>query len=275
MSSKLFDEWGTFATVPHIFIRHAQDLSDSARWLFVILRMYTNQENGDAWPSYENLRQLTGWGAATIRKAIKELKDNDWLEVRKRFGASAVYTLKRPSSSETEVLQKLKHSSSETEAQFFRNERTASYHDKEELLRRIEQDESAGARAQKKPRSNPHANTTDQPPAKKKNGENNTVKVPAAVAFIRELTSRFPLKNLWPRIEELLGEDFDRDRLQNCYLEWVAHGFKPTNYSGWLFDWFVNGISEQGAKNNAKSKTRKTAGENLRESVEWTRSPSA
>src|SRR5215831_6327288 len=104
MSSKLFDEWGAFATVPHIFIRHAQDLSDSARWLFVILRMYTNQDSGDAWPSYDHLRQLTGWSTATIRKAIKELKDNDWLEVRKRFGASAIYVLKRPITSENELL---------------------------------------------------------------------------------------------------------------------------------------------------------------------------
>jgi DNA-binding transcriptional MocR family regulator len=165
--SKFTDEWGAFTAVPNAFIEQSQNLSGSSRWLFVLLRFRTHQQRECAWPSYDQLRSLTGWGTATITKAIKELEEHGWLERRKRFGKSVVYVLKRPSSSETEeleneeldgpstseteelentelndstseteVLQKLKHSSSETEAQFFRNESTPSIHDQEELSRR-------------------------------------------------------------------------------------------------------------------------------------------
>lgn len=148
---KLFEELGPYTALANSFIEHSQHLSDSARWLYVLLRFRTNDASGTAWPSYEDLQRLTGWSTSTIRKAIRELEERGWLECRRRFGASAVYVLKHPSSSKNEgientgisrstskieVLQKSKHSTSKIETQYFENRNTPSIYDQEELSRR-------------------------------------------------------------------------------------------------------------------------------------------
>jgi len=87
------------------------------------------------------------------------------------------------------------------------------------------------------------------------------------ISLIRELAEQYPSKKLWPLIVERVGENFDPDRMKECFIEWVGRGFRETNYSGWVLDWYVKGIPEQGGNGNGKS--RKSAGENLRESAEW------
>jgi hypothetical protein len=92
----LYDKIGQFITVPYSFIHNSRALSFHARWLFVALRYYTNGESGNAWPSYKTIQELTRMRREKINSSIKELEDAGWLERKKRFSNSTIYTLKIP-----------------------------------------------------------------------------------------------------------------------------------------------------------------------------------
>lgn len=97
--TKLVDEIGQFTAVPDEFIKASHDLSDRARWLFVLLRFYTNGRTGDAFPSYDEIQTMTGWSRRHIAPVIRELLSSGWITRQKRFGASTIYRLTRPISS--------------------------------------------------------------------------------------------------------------------------------------------------------------------------------
>lgn len=92
----LYDKIGPFVTIPHSFIHNSRALSFHARWLFVALRYYTNSKFGNAWPSYATIQKLTKMRREKINSSIKELEGAGWLERKKRFSNSTIYTLKIP-----------------------------------------------------------------------------------------------------------------------------------------------------------------------------------
>lgn len=94
-NTRLTDEWGTFSAIPNEFIDRAGNLSDQARWLFVLLRRYTNGQTGKAFPSYKVIQDRTGWTPKTIAKAVKELDHAGWIEREKTFNGPTHYILKR------------------------------------------------------------------------------------------------------------------------------------------------------------------------------------
>jgi len=95
-NSQIYDEWGSFAAIPHQFIDAAGQYSDHARWLFVLLRRYTNGESGKAFPSYVLIEEHTGWSPKTIAKAIRELEAGGWIIRKKQFSGPTIYKLVRP-----------------------------------------------------------------------------------------------------------------------------------------------------------------------------------
>lgn len=95
----LTDEWGSFTAIPNEFIEMAGDLEDQSRWLFVLLRHYTNSETKTAFPSYAEIKSKTGWAFNTIAKAIRDLEKHGWLARRKQFSGNTHYTLIRKSKS--------------------------------------------------------------------------------------------------------------------------------------------------------------------------------
>ena len=95
VKTTLTDEWGSFTAIPNEFIEQSADLSDHARWMFVLLRSYTNAKTGEAFPSYDELKSRTGWAYNTIAKAVKELEAAGWLSRRKQFSGTTHYTLIR------------------------------------------------------------------------------------------------------------------------------------------------------------------------------------
>lgn len=95
MNTKLTDEWGSFSAIPNEFIDAAGDLSDQARWLFVLLRRYTNGQTGKAFPSYKVIQAHTGWTPKTIAKAVRELEETGWLIREKALGDVTHYILIR------------------------------------------------------------------------------------------------------------------------------------------------------------------------------------
>ncbi|MCC7208350.1 MAG: helix-turn-helix domain-containing protein [Anaerolineae bacterium] len=92
--SKLVDAIGQFATVPNTFIEGAKGMSHTAFRLFVTLRYYTNGKTGDSFPSYDTLQELTGMNRRTIAKAVRELEAGGWIERKRRFSQSTIYTIK-------------------------------------------------------------------------------------------------------------------------------------------------------------------------------------
>lgn len=96
-NTRLTDEWGTFSAIPSEFIDAAGDLSDQSRWLFVLLRRYTNGQTGKAFPSYKAIQERTGWTPKTIAKAVRELEEAGWIEREKALGDVTQYILKRKS----------------------------------------------------------------------------------------------------------------------------------------------------------------------------------
>lgn len=102
------DEWGSFIAIPSSFVKASKPLTDKARWLFVLLREYTNGESGVAFPSYDTIRERTGWGRSQISGAIKCLETHGWLSRQHQFGGVTLYRLVKPvepNSTEPKLLE--------------------------------------------------------------------------------------------------------------------------------------------------------------------------
>lgn len=94
-NTRIHDEWGAFSAIPNEFIDASDDLSDQGRWLFVLLRRYTNGQTGKAFPSYKVIQDRTGWTPKTIAKAVRELEDAGWIEREKTYNGPTNYILTR------------------------------------------------------------------------------------------------------------------------------------------------------------------------------------
>lgn len=61
-----------------------------------------------------------------------------------------------------------------------------------------------------------------------------------AIATVWEISRRYPKKELWDPIIEVLGDDIDVELLMEAHAEWSRRGYNPTNYN-WVLDWYANG----------------------------------
>lgn len=61
------------------------------------------------------------------------------------------------------------------------------------------------------------------------------------IVTIREITNRFPPKEIWDELIDQVGiNNINIVQMRKCYATWISRGFKKTNYD-WIFDWYVNG----------------------------------
>jgi len=90
----MVDRIGYFATIPLTFINDAE-VSDRAHRLYVILRSYTSPDrDAMVFPGYETLRARCGWSNYRyVAQALRELETAGWIERKKRFGKSTMYSL--------------------------------------------------------------------------------------------------------------------------------------------------------------------------------------
>lgn len=95
--ARLIDKIGRFVTIPNTFVNSKP--SHSAMHLFVVLRMYADNDTGVAFPSIETLSRVAGMKRNTVTKAVKELIAGGWLARVKRYGKSNVYAIQFPTSS--------------------------------------------------------------------------------------------------------------------------------------------------------------------------------
>lgn len=62
-----------------------------------------------------------------------------------------------------------------------------------------------------------------------------------AIMALREVTGRYPAKEIYDDMIATIGDMPDLDRLRKVNSAWIANGFKPTNYAG-IVDWYHHGI---------------------------------
>lgn len=96
--SKIVNRLGGYTAVPNSFIK-SQGVSHEAFRLMVALLMHTNgaDDTPTAFPSYDRIKAITQINSySTIAKALRALEDLGWIERRKRFGKSTLYTITSP-----------------------------------------------------------------------------------------------------------------------------------------------------------------------------------
>lgn len=70
-----------------------------------------------------------------------------------------------------------------------------------------------------------------------------------AIVAIREVTNRYPPKEIWDELIDQIGFDADTVRLRKCYAAWIGYGYNRTNFN-WVYDWYVSDrIPKTGEKN--------------------------
>jgi len=130
-TTSVISTWGSFTIVPNEVLE--SDLSARAVLVFVALMSRVSHDSAAAkcWPSYEAIAERCAVkGREAISAALNELEKKGFLKRERRFSASTIYTLMRPSvasSSESErmdespVVRNPNDSSSESELSVVRN----------------------------------------------------------------------------------------------------------------------------------------------------------
>jgi len=75
---------------------------------------------------------------------------------------------------------------------------------------------------------------------------------PTEVQLVREITLRYPPKDLWAAITRKV-EGKTKEQIGACYEAWRLKGYSPTNYN-WL-DWLEHGIPQNGHQKPPKDPT--------------------
>lgn len=68
---------------------------------------------------------------------------------------------------------------------------------------------------------------------------------PVSVKVWREVTRRYPPREIWSDVDNCLGAAPDKSKLEMVYKAWLLRGNKPTNYGG-ILDWYKTGIPPNG-----------------------------
>jgi len=76
------------------------------------------------------------------------------------------------------------------------------------------------------------------PPSKRLRKEK--PETPEQVTWFRSVTGRFPPKELFPKVIEIVDGRRDADMLTACWSEWIGRGYNRVNY-GWFLDWYKKG----------------------------------
>jgi hypothetical protein len=77
-------------------------------------------------------------------------------------------------------------------------------------------------------------------PIKKEKEQDPRTQHPAILA-VRDITGRYPTKDVYDVLIASIGGEPDARKLKACFEAWRVKDYKPTNY-GWVTDWYKNGI---------------------------------
>lgn len=66
-----------------------------------------------------------------------------------------------------------------------------------------------------------------------------------AIQLVKQLTGYYPRRILYDEIIQVMGGHPNFPKAKACALEWAKRGYRADNHN-WVFDWYVNGITENG-----------------------------
>jgi hypothetical protein len=203
-----------------------------------------------------------GISRGTVYALRKELQVKAWA----RFDGDTVTNLLGFASKDSESLKNQTNQGQSEKSDCLKNQTVfvESIEDSESLKNQTNQGQSEKSDSKvRKIRLNSLKNQTaykEQPakepakePAKGERKPQTVSAVPISIAFVRQLTQRYPDKTLWEKITQTLGEDFDQTKLSECYTAWVGRGYNKMNLS-WLFEWYVKGVP--GGHNNGRKSSQ-------------------
>ncbi len=260
---KLSDKIGQFATVPHTFIE-TRGLSTSARWLFVVLRYYTNGKTEVAFPSIQTLADTAGMKRHTVVRAIRELIAAGWLSRLKRYGKTAIYSIEIPSSAQNGTSAEMGTVSSAkrdtiSSAEMGTVTRTRQL-DRDELDREGERATRAAAQEQAAPtfsatESDPAART----PGRRVRGFGEVLTThddPRVAAYLEIVRGE-----ITPSNAEIIVKRVSMDAIEEwrtTLTTWASNEWKATNFAGMLerYDTAVNGKRIRAKAESAKNQHR-------------------
>ena len=73
-----------------------------------------------------------------------------------------------------------------------------------------------------------------------------------AIQAVRDVTDRFPSRDKWDAVIEIVGESPNLELMVDCWIEWSRRHYNPTNLN-WLFDWYAKGGPPNGGKQSNSS----------------------
>lgn len=112
----IVNRMGAFVAIPITFINDTR-ITNAGRCLYMLLGSYTSAKADEAiaFPSYETIMARLGWNSKhTVADALVNLLTTGWVERKRRFSSSSVYTINfapNASSAESALLavQKVHH----------------------------------------------------------------------------------------------------------------------------------------------------------------------
>lgn len=107
----IVNRMGAFVAIPVTFINDER-ITNAGRCLYMLLSSYTSAKADEAiaFPSYETIMKRLGWNSKhTVADGLKNLIGAGWVERRRRYGSSSVYTLNYAPETVAPVVQKVHH----------------------------------------------------------------------------------------------------------------------------------------------------------------------
>jgi uncharacterized protein YdaU (DUF1376 family) len=86
-----------------------------------------------------------------------------------------------------------------------------------------------------------------------------------AIKAAHAVTGKFPPRDLWDAIIEIVEEQPNEVLMKKCWVAWRGKGFSPMNFA-WLFEWYSRGGPQEGnygSNSRYNSQNKPTAAERI------------
>jgi hypothetical protein len=85
-----------FVMVPYRLLTQGRYLTPEAKLVYTVLKSFENNKTKRIFPSYDKIQERSGLTRVAISKALRELKEYCWLDLKKNFGKSTDYVFTFP-----------------------------------------------------------------------------------------------------------------------------------------------------------------------------------
>ena len=205
--------------------RHLAKLKGAKLSVFLCIALHMDG-NKVAFPSQATIAKETGYSRVEVSRCVSELEALNMLKVQrdaKQVNVYKVLQMARFGRPRNEKLHAPMRQKLHGTAAKVTCPPDKSYTE-EEPIKKNQEEDSAPRRAPDPRSSHP------------------------AISAVREVTARFPSKDVYDQLIQAVGDNPDIMRLRECWDAWRIRGFKPTNFA-WATEWYITGIPQNGNGN--------------------------